>query len=382
MFILTDGEVDNPKECLELISNNCEKFKVHSIRIGNYFDRNLIMKLGIEGNGSFHFVNKIKKINSVIIQSLNKCLRPYLYDSKFSLINGEKYYEFFPKDNFCYQDELLNYSFIQKGKKENENIEIQFTSIEKDNKLINKKYSFDNNKIINIPNGEILSKIIIGNILKNNNLSKDEEIDLSTKYQILSKNTTLFSEITNDSKIIGELKKIEEYKKIYDHIINSRYYEDGAAYNDEGAAFDEDDDFDDSPNNECYKNCAPPNEKMCLMDIDDDLIVKKDKNFDKNKLNIKEITLTQDSYDGFWELNDKTKLVIEQNKDIYDKVKQYLSSNNCNNEKVIITFVMIYFLKNEKTINQSEYILIINKGIKFLRDNNFDYEEILKEIPK
>ena len=43
---------------------------------------------------------------------------------------------------------------------------------------------------------------------------------------------------------------------------------------------------------------------------------------------------------------------------------------------------MIYFLKNEKTINQSEYILIINKGIKFLRDNNFDYEEILKEIPK
>ena len=57
---------------------------------------------------------------------------------------------------------------------------------------------------------------------------------------------------------------------------------------------------------------------MCLMDIDDDLIVKKDKNFDKNKLNIKEITLTQDSYDGFWELNDKTKLSFEQNKDIYD----------------------------------------------------------------
>ena len=47
------------------------------------------------------------------------------------------------------------------------------------------------------------------------------------------------------------------------------------------------------------------------MDIDDDLIVKKDKNFDENKLNIKEITLTQESYDGFWELNDKTKLIIE-----------------------------------------------------------------------
>ena len=71
LFILTDGEVDNSEECLELISNNSEKFKVHSIGIGNDFDKNLIEKSGIQGKGSYHFVNNIEPINSVIIQCLN-----------------------------------------------------------------------------------------------------------------------------------------------------------------------------------------------------------------------------------------------------------------------------------------------------------------------
>ena len=64
------------------------------------------------------------------------------------------------------------------------------------------------------------------------------------------------------------------------------------------------------------------------------------------------------------------------------KLNNMLIQKNCIDERVIITFVMIYFLKNEKTINQSEYVLILNKGIKFLRENKFDYEEILNVISK
>ena len=235
LFILTDGEVDNSEECLELISNNSEKFKVHSIGIGNYFDKNLIEKAGIQGKGSYHFVKQIDQINSVIIQSLHKCLRPYLYDSKFSLINEKNEYEFIPKDDICYQDEILNYSFIQKGKKNNK-VEIEFTSTV-NNKSIKENLVFDDEKIINIPDGEILSKIIIGNILKNKNISKEEEIELSKKYQILSKNTSLFAEISgNEPKIIGTLKNIK--LKTY-----SRKYEDNDVNN-----YD-----DESYENECYK---------------------------------------------------------------------------------------------------------------------------------
>ena len=111
--------------------------------------------------------------------------------------------------------------------------------------------------------------------------------------------------------------------------------------------------------------------------------IEKNNSVDKNNINdIKEITLTQDSYYGFWELNSKTQVIINEYKNIYDKIKKYVNSKNCNDEKVIITFVMIYFLKNEKTINQSEYILIINKGIKYLRGNNFDYETVINNIIK
>ena len=403
MFILTDGEVDNLKECLELISNNCEKFKVHSIGIGDSFDKNLIEKAGIQGKGSYHFVYENNQINSVIIQSLNKCLRPYLYDSKFSLKNGKNLYEFIPKDDICYQDEILNYSFIQKGKKENEKIEIEFTS-KLNNEAKNKEFKFEESNIINIPDGEILSKIIIGNKLKNKDLTKEEEIKLSKEYQILSKNTSLFAEISgNEQKIIGTLKKIKQ----------SKYYEDEELCCEDGIVVDDDESYE----NECYReDCEPKYDysggnAMCDEEEVNDLVdgcdvvvdecddeeekcdidkncdsgekLENNNNVDKNNINdIKEITLTQDSYYGFWELNSKTQVIINEYKNIYDKIKKYVNSKNCNDEKVIITFVMIYFLKNEKTINQSEYILIINKGIKYLRKNNFDYETVINNIIK
>ena len=439
LFILTDGEVDNSEECLELISNNCEKFKVHSIGIGDSFDKNLIEKAGIQGKGSYHFVYEINQINSVIIQSLNKCLRPYLYDSKFSLKNEKNLHEFIPKDDICYQDEILNYSFIQKGKKEKENFEIEFTS----KQTKKKTFKFKETNIINIPDGEILSKIIIGNKLKNKDLTKEEEIKLSKEYQILSKNTSLFAEISgNEQKIIGTLKNIKQSK--YYEKENFNCYDDGMDLGD-----------DDSYENECYREdcenceedcrmeygsnekegfgCIEDCEKECMREYEsdekerckedcdlkykkecmreyerDDLVpfgdvevgecndneydiddcdkgekIEKNNNVDKNNINdIKEITLTQDSYYGFWELNSKTQVIINEYKNIYDKIKKYVNSENCNDEKVIITFVMIYFLKNEKTINQSEYILIINKGIKYLRKNNFDYETVINNIIK
>ena len=169
LFILTDGEVDNSEECLELISNNSEKFKVHSIGIGNDFDKNLIEKSGIQGKGSYHFVHNIEEINSVIIQCLNQCLKPYIIDSKFKLSNEEVQYEFIPKDVF-YQDEIITYSFMKKGKYNDENIKIYFNSTEynKGEKIVNEIIELPNKNIFELPDGDILSKIIIGNIIKNN----------------------------------------------------------------------------------------------------------------------------------------------------------------------------------------------------------------------
>ena len=409
LFILTDGEVDNSEECLELISNNSEKFKVHSIGIGNDFDKNLIEKSGIQGKGSYHFVHNIEEINSVIIQCLNQCLKPYIIDSKFKLSNEEVQYEFIPKDVF-YQDEILTYSFMKKGKHNDENIKINFNSTEYNNgeKSVNEIIEFPNKNILQLPDGDILSKIIIGNILKNNSDTKinEQEIALSIKYKILSKKTSLFAEIENESKIIGELKKIDLTQKL----IN--YYEECC---DDGCYIDECCDIDD----ECYdykacndkimceKACA--NEILCekacaYYEPEEDIIeeelcskekIKEENNdlnvfsmnnenekkkISDNNFNLKEMALSQDIFDGYWEINDYIKNLIEKNKNLYEQFKDYFMKKNCKDEKIVITAFVVYYLKHEKSINQSEFLLIYNKAIKFLKEKSFDYQEIEKNI--
>jgi len=74
LFILTDGEVEKRDKCLGLISENFQNFKVHSIGIGDSFDKKFILNAGLKGKGSYHFVNNISDISSVIIHSLSKCL--------------------------------------------------------------------------------------------------------------------------------------------------------------------------------------------------------------------------------------------------------------------------------------------------------------------
>ena len=206
LFILTDGEVENREKCLELISTNCEKFKIHAIGIGSSFDKKLIQNAGLQGKGTYYFVNNINDVNIVIIQSLSKCLREYLLDVKLSLDNIKPEYEFLPKNNFIYPDEILNYYFILKGKNNNQNIQINFESLKKKDNFI-----FTNEKIVKENDGEIIGQIIIGNILKNNDnkLNEETEIKLSKNYQILSNKTSLFAVAEGE-----ESNKIYEFKQV------------------------------------------------------------------------------------------------------------------------------------------------------------------------
>ena len=218
LFILTDGEVEKRKKCLDLISKNCEQFKIHAIGIGGDFDKKFIEKSSILGKGSHHFVQNISDINSVIIQSLSKCLRNYLLNVKLSLEKIEPEYEFTPRNNFIYPDEILNYYFILKGKNDEnkQNIQINRES-NNNNKNNNYNYIFSPEKIIKENDGELFGQIIIGNILKNtenNNLDENLEIKLSKNYQILSKKTSLFAMVEGEMPYkMGELIQVQQIKE-------------------------------------------------------------------------------------------------------------------------------------------------------------------------
>ena len=209
LFILTDGEVWDREKSLKIIKNNLDVFCVHSFGIGNSFDEKFIVESG--KNGSYNFIKDIDKIKSSVIQTLNKALRNYLYDFKIDVKNIDTEYNYFPKQKIYYQDELLNYYFIIKHKLNN-NININIEYYDK-KELINKEINFDNNNIfISENDGDIISKIIIGNILNNTDLPQDKNIELSKRYQVLSKYTSLYAEVENEKSTQNEMLKIEQKK--------------------------------------------------------------------------------------------------------------------------------------------------------------------------
>ena len=131
-------------------------------------------------------------------------------------------------------------------------------------------------------------------------------------------------------------------------------------------------------NNKSKMDVESDEEKM---EYNNSLKNEKEKTIEQNNIkidyNIKDMILTQDILEGSWDLNSQTKLFIKNNKEMYDKAQKYFKSLDCKNEKIIITFIVIKYLMS---INQKEHILIIQKGIQFLKDNNFDYYELVKYL--
>ena len=235
IFLLTDGEVFDREKCIELISNNSSKFRVHALGIGNSFDEVLIKQCGKLGKGSSSFVKKLEKINSVVIDTLNKGLRPYITDLKFEFENykdeiSKNIIAVNPINNFVYQNEIMNYSFILPDNKELSNLKIKITGKDPIN-LIENDATYEN--IIKLKDGEEMSKMIVGKGLKyNDDLIKDteKEIKFAKKYQILSKNTALFAEIENEENQQSKLIKVDlvnitppKIKNSYNRLNNLTY---------------------------------------------------------------------------------------------------------------------------------------------------------------
>ena len=493
LFILTDGEVNNREECLSLINTYSDKFKVHAIGIGSSFDKQLIQNAGIQGRGTYHFVANVSDVNSIIIESLSKCLRNYVSNAKISLNELKPEQEFIPKMNFIYPDEILNYYFILKGK-EHDKIQINLENSKKNESII-----FTKDKIIKETDGEIIGQIIVGNKLKNEeNMEEDTIIKLSKEYQILSKKTSLFAVAENEeNNKVGELKMItkKEKKGLFDDLlfkgnmnlnnnfnnnnlfvknsnVNSGYnfqqnynpfnnfnrnnammdsaprnfnnnmvfgnssnfsrpmaqmsyaapnmasldeYLSGEQRNEEKGDYDYDsvpieksvkkekpylekredeegnkfmeynaddeyDAFEGNSNNMAYKEMN--NEEK---DFENNLGLLKEKEFAKKEslkekkveFSNKELVLTQDIFDGFWNLNHQTKLLIEKEKNIYEKIENFMKEKNIQKEEVKITLLVLYYLNTDTSINKVEYMLIIKKGISFLAENGINFDEIL-----
>ena len=432
IFLLTDGQVHDREQCVNLITTNSNKFRIHALGIGSDFDKVLIERSGKLGKGSSTFVENVEKINSAVIDTLNKCLRPYLTDIQFNFqnydnINSNSIIKCLPINNFTYQNEIMNYSFIldEKNKIDIDNlsqpINIEITGKDPKNTIKENASFINNQNIIKLENGDEMSKMIVGKALKNNKeLTGDEkkEVEFSKKYQILSKNTALYAEILNFSN--NEQNKLIK--------VNLNNYETQKIKF--GGGFQPMIFCNAAPRNICFKkaaspmiNCnfaapkrglmmmgmgskAPPIHHKNMMMMENKASMKKEKehkinmaksniNNDRDKVNLQinkgneikddmtRLIMSQDIIEGSWNENDETKKLISiVSQDKFDKIKNKIKGLNKGNQeiKLIYTILVIYYLVVKHTDKLNDYRLVINKAKKFLINQGIKYEEFIADI--
>lgn len=407
IFLLTDGQVNNRESCINLISTNANRFRIHAMGIGNDFDKLLIERSGKLGKGTSSFVEDVNKINEVVIDTLNKCLRPYLVDLKFSFNNGSLIKDPIlvnePINNFTYQDEVVNYSFIL-GAKNKINLSNPIkVDIKAKNPLkeIGESFTLSSpENIVSLNNGDNLIKNIVGLGLKyNKNLldSTQKEIEFAKKYQLLSKNTALFAEILKEgSSAQNELIKVNlnserqirpksnimmanrgvrimSGTKIMKKSMPMRTLAPSKAV--KGG-------IQPLPIKNIALN-APSNNKIAFekkpsfAQRDDGSIGLIDE--------FNDMIMTQDIIEGSWNENKETKKLIEKVKnENFEKIVNHVKIMDLGSDsiKVIYTILVIYYIYKHKGKNINEYRLILNKGKRFLSTKGINYDEEINEIFK
>ena len=384
-----------------MITKNSNKFRVHAIGIGSGFDKILIERSGKLGKGSSSFVRNIKNVNLVVIDTLNKCLKPYIADIDFYFKNYQKNIKnsiiiVKPDNNFSYQDEIISYSFILKIKnmididnlQESINIEISANNaINKINENI--LFGKEKNNIIRLSNGEEMSKMIVGKAFKYNKElieNKEMEVEFSKKYKILSKSTALYAEIINDKKDSqqNELIKVNlnEYKE---SLYEESDSEDLDIEDDMGEGERRFENFSEgSKELETEEKISKESESSINKDeieIFEESEKKENKESKENeKIDISSLIMEQDSIEGSWSENEETKKLIkiiseDKINKINNRIKQLYEGEN--QDKIKYTILVIYYLNNNHSDKLNEYKLIINKAKNFLKSKGLKYEYII-----
>ena len=205
IFLLTDGEVEDKQETLDLIKSNNSKFRIFSIGIGNYFDKDLIKRSGLLGRGGYNYCKEMSELNSVVAKEINNVNNPWVSEFKLNCdLDNENIIKKTKVPDLVENNDIINFHYIIPRKNiDKMKFEIIVGLIGKEGKKeeIKKNYEIIP---IEFPEGEELSKLLIKNDLKN--YSGKENLDKVIKYQILDIGTALFAEIELSNQITDEMK--------------------------------------------------------------------------------------------------------------------------------------------------------------------------------
>lgn len=371
ILILTDGEVNDKDKCIALCKEHSETFRIHAIGIGSSFDKELINKCGNEGKGSSCFVSDLNNVNSTVIECVNRCLRNYIMNSQFEV--KDSMYKYPEKKEVIYPDDVIYFSYIRNGEISKDKVDFEFTALKpSDNSQIKEIISINSPEILE--EGDTLSKIIIGNILREGKI--ENQVEISKKYQVLSSQTALY----------GEMKLDKDEKQGELIVVNLN----------ENINFD---------SQMTPSRCKFDMDAVVCYDLCEDIIpdCKKHRRRlgkfrPKYKTGIKkkesntisdydDLIFAQNKIEGYWSQIDFTIDLFSKGKvkEIFEKVKIFIDKNvtnisDENKEKIIATFSILYFIISQNTDKKDESKLIINKAKKFLGKFKLNYDTILSNI--
>ena len=272
IILLTDGEVHNKEKVINLIGANSSKFIFNSIGIG-YCDKDLIEKTALIGNGFSYYINNLDELNPVVISLLEKTQNIF----KVNCLTNQKCSIEEKCEKFIHKNDYFTHGFIL----DDINIrDIEFNINLNDKKEII-KITFDKNKIIKLPDGDILGKLIVGNYLNNSkDIDSKTKINLSKEYNILTNETAFYAKMINEVKVTDKMvkitnkdktatnNKIEENNKKQIIIEDNNDY----IYNDELFAYDKEEEQPEEEN----KNFISKLFSKIFSSSDDKSIIKKD----------------------------------------------------------------------------------------------------------
>ena len=185
------------------------KFQIYELQFCNLDIQ--ISSLTQNGINSFNYYYDEDQLEE-IIKKLIVYTNNYYSDVNYDIINNksnEVIYDF-KNDNYLKENQIKNYYFIMKGKV-NGKIDINNKFI-LNNDNYETKFSFKDESIENLKEGNTLAKIIINKIIQNNKNDNENDIKskllLSKKYQILNEYTSLFCEIKIQENISENSNKI------------------------------------------------------------------------------------------------------------------------------------------------------------------------------
>ena len=412
IFLLTDGEINNKGDTLAIIEKNSNKYSIYSIGIGDYFDKDLIKNAGIIGKGNYNFCKDIETLNKIIATEINNATSPFISNFEINThFLQDNSYNINYKNTIIKKNKVLNFGYVLKQNENNLN-PINFDIKYKENNNRKTEEKKENYKIIpyEIPKGEELFKLILNNyILENVNLSEEEKLGLSLKYQILNKETSLFAEIELSDKITEEMKIKIIGNKENNILIKKRkrryygpapcgctcspvgsaptYYRSNKKSS--GFSFEFPNIFKSVGNSIKNFFSFKKNESETNQSMDNnqkDINNQKHINIQKdNKININEkeelmkIINTQNFVNGYWDINNETKNIKKKYEREFNLLKGLKDKNI--DDIIAMTIIMVFFINKEHNELLIELVMIIKKAKFYIQDRTKStYENIINEI--